>query len=263
MDAMGMMRDLDQIREREEGGSPRVVVMALGGLATACVLFAAGVLIGRDGEHGQARRREDPLQRLDALAGQVARSEAPATTFAERLSPSATAGATAAAGATTDAGAAPVADPAALTPRPDLALPSGSVVETLGIGAPVPAVATLAPAAPNQGRGQPQAPAANGPAAAVGSEGAFTLQVSSFRSVAPAQSLAQRLRERGYHAYVAPAAPVSRGPNAGPPIQWHRVRIGPFSNLGAANQFRQTFESRERMPTFVVRRDDPRMRQGE
>ena len=81
MEAMGMMRDLDQIRERDESReSGRLVLIGLGGLAAACVLFAVGVLIGREGDTARPVRRDDPLARLDALAAQVADAGAPTVT---------------------------------------------------------------------------------------------------------------------------------------------------------------------------------------
>ncbi|MFO0558123.1 MAG: SPOR domain-containing protein [Polyangiales bacterium] len=67
-----------------------------------------------------------------------------------------------------------------------------------------------------------------------------------------AQTFAQRLRERGHRAFVA-SAPATNGQGT-----WHRVRIGPFNSLRDVSQYRSTFESRERLPTFVVRRDEDR-----
>jgi cell division septation protein DedD len=93
--------------------------------------------------------------------------------------------------------------------------------------------------------GAPQSPATPG------AEGPFSVQVSSFRSQTGAQAFAQRLRERGYHAFVAAPATAPNG------VVWHRVRIGPFATQREATTYRAQFENRERMPTIVVRRDAP------
>ncbi len=250
MSDMGTMRDLDQIREREDGRDPaRTIVLAVSGLAAACVLFAAGVLIGRDNDHARAPRREDPLARLDALASQAARAPAPEVSYPSQLS---TERRTALEGANAAPTIAPSANSAA-TPTAAMLrnaaanVPAAALVDNVGGVRP----AVLTPA---------QLPVAsavvNGPTtpANAGSDGAFTLQVSSFRNLAGAQTFAQRLRERGHRAFVA-SAPAATGNGT-----WHRVRIGPFPSLRDVSQYRASFEARERLPTFVVRRDDDRAR---
>jgi cell division septation protein DedD len=262
MDVMGTMRDLDQIRERDDRGeNSKLVLVAVGGLAAACVLFAMGVMIGKDHDSTRAARREDPLARLDALAAQMASSAPPSVTYPSRLgtdsvapsgAPSANAGAAAVEHVPSQqpAAAPERREPDGLRARADVPLaaavdPGGRVREQL----PEPAV--LPVAGPNRARiTLTNATAANGAAApaAAGSDGAFTLQVSSFRTAAAAQSLSQRLRERGHRSFVATAPPQNG-------VTWHRVRIGPFTRLHEAQRYRTDFEARERLPTFVVRRD--------
>jgi DedD protein len=247
MDAMGTMRGLDQIREQEDGvGSSRLMSLALGGLATACVLFAIGVMVGREAGESRSATREDPLARLDQLAQQAEGAQAAMVTYPERLTGSAPSAAPTAAPPVppTAAGA-----PAASEPGPVLlagaAIPPAAIRPVgTGFGAP-----TLAPVAGLTGAA-PLAPvAASGPAATPGSEGAFSVQVSSFRAVQAAQGFASRLRERGHRAFVAAPATAPNG------VVWHRVRIGPFATQREANQYRVTFEARERMPTILVRRE--------
>jgi cell division septation protein DedD len=254
MDAMGMMRDLDQIRERDDSReSTKLVVLALGGLAAACVLFAVGVMIGRDGDAARPARREDPLARLDALAGQVAAQTPPPVTYPSRLVDSPVL--PGAAPATTAPGEPAIvpARPAATVPETSAraaAVPAAALLEPGGrVRETPPAVAQLPVAPANHARIAPAPPLA-GPAPA-GSDGAFTLQVSSFRTLASAQVFAQRLRERGHRAFVTSGASGTSG------ATWHRVRIGPFASLREAQRYRADFEGRERLPTFVVRRDDP------
>lgn len=262
MGDLGTMRDLDQIREREDGRDPaRTVVLAVGGLAAACVLFAAGVLIGRDNDTARAARREDPLARLDALAAQAARAPAPEVTYpsqlAERrnvLEGSAGSSATTAPAVAPSNGAQPSSATSlatnALNPSARAAIaPAGALVDNTGAvratpaPARLPVASSIAAAAPTGERP---------PTAQAGSDGAFSLQVSSFRNLAGAQTFAQRLRERGHRAFVA-SATATTGTGT-----WHRVRIGPFASLRDVSRYRSDFESRERLPTFVVRRDEER-----
>ncbi len=258
MDAMGSMRDLDQIQERDDGShTSRLMSIALGAAATACVLFAVGVMVGREAGDAHPATHEDPLAQLDRMAQHSETAAAPLT-YADRLTgPSA--------GATPMAAAASAA-PAATTALPALA-PAATAGGTTVVG---PSIAdpshrpVLLPqsASPLGGFGVrlnevnlanagtlPPTSGAHGPPVAAGSDGAFTVQVSSFRAAAHAQTFAQRLRERGHHAFVAAAATDPNG------IAWYRVRVGPFANLREANSYRTDFESRERMPAIVVRRD--------
>lgn len=272
MEAMGMMRDLDQIRERDDAREgARTVAIALGGLAAACVLFAVGVMIGREGEAQRPVRRDDPLARLDALAGQVASAAPPSVTYPGRLSenapsagaaPSATAEASANAAPTGEAVAGALLGAGASTanagagPAPSgrtAAVPASAFVANVGVlrdnpGAP----AALPVAGLNQARlGVGAAgPLGTGAPAREGTDGAITLQVSAFRALGTAQAFATRLRDRGYRSFVASAPP-----QAGTGAVWHRVRIGPFTTLREANLYRAQFEARERLPTYVVRRD--------
>lgn len=86
MDAMGSMRDLDQIQERDDvSHSSRLMSIALGAIATACVLFAVGVMVGREAGDARPTPREDPLAQLDRLAQRPEAAAAANLTYAERL----------------------------------------------------------------------------------------------------------------------------------------------------------------------------------
>lgn len=84
-----------------------------------------------------------------------------------------------------------------------------------------------------------------GPEVEAGKAGGFQLQVSSFKTELEAQGFAAALRRRGHHAYVEAADVKGRG-------TWHRVRIGPFKYKRSAELYRQEFEAKERMVTFIV-----------
>jgi DedD protein len=69
--------------------------------------------------------------------------------------------------------------------------------------------------------------------------------VSSFNDETEAKAFAAALRRRGHRAYVEPAYVKNKG-------LWHRVRIGPFKYKRSAETYRQEFEAKERMVTFIV-----------
>ncbi|MDB4929194.1 MAG: Sporulation domain protein [Myxococcaceae bacterium] len=248
MDAMGSMRDLDQIQERDDvSHSSRLMSIALGAIATACVLFAVGVMVGREAGDARPAQREDPLAQLDRLAQHPETAAAANLTYAERLTGPAGSTPT---GAATSA-AAPTATPLLVGPsladmaqRPVLLPQSASPLGGFGVRLSESALT-------NAGTVGPTATAPRGTPVGPGSDGAFTVQVSSFRAVAHAQTFAQRLRDRGHRAFVAQPA---TDPNN---VVWHRVRVGPFNNLREASAYRADFENRERMPAIVVRREAP------
>jgi len=78
-----------------------------------------------------------------------------------------------------------------------------------------------------------------------GGAGGFQLQVSSFKKNDEASAFAAALRRRGHHAYVEPAEVKGRG-------LWYRVRVGPFKYKRSAEVYRQEFEAKERLVTFIV-----------
>lgn len=247
MEATGNMRDLDQIQERDDAGNTsRVMSLALGGIATACVLFAVGVMVGREAAVPPQPHREDPLARLDRLAV----PQTPTSTYAERLVGHPSEGASITNPLTTPSSATPghPAGQSAVTDSPrntatdatPVLLP-GQAPQPGSISLRLRPLGTTAPGA-TANNGTPRALAPEGIA------GSYAVQVSSFHSLPHAQTYARTLRERGYRAYVTPPA---RAPNG---AIWHRVRIGPFNTAQEAAAFRPDFEARERRQTFVVHR---------
>jgi DedD protein len=93
----------------------------------------------------------------------------------------------------------------------------------------------------------------NGQEAPAGGPGGYQLQVSSFKVQGEAEAFAAALRRRGHKAYVEPAHVKGRG-------LWHRVRVGPFKYRHSAVIYRQDFEAKERMVTFIVDPPKPSIR---
>ena len=88
--------------------------------------------------------------------------------------------------------------------------------------------------------------AAGSKLASAGSEGAWQVQVSSYKTDAEADAFAQQLRARGHKAHVQRAEIPGRG-------TWYRVKIGPVATQGEAIRYRTAFEAKEKVPGFVVK----------
>jgi cell division septation protein DedD len=95
-----------------------------------------------------------------------------------------------------------------------------------------------------------QAAREGGAESPAGGPGGYQLQVSSFKTQGEADAFAAALRRRGHKAYVEPADVKGRG-------RWFRVRVGPFKYRHSAVIYRQDFEAKERMVTFIV--DPPKL----
>jgi cell division septation protein DedD len=78
-----------------------------------------------------------------------------------------------------------------------------------------------------------------------GQPGGYQLQVSSFKSREEGEAFAMALRRRGHKAHVEEANVPGRG-------MWYRVRVGPFRYKRSAQIYREEFEAKERMVTFIV-----------
>ena len=88
-----------------------------------------------------------------------------------------------------------------------------------------------------------------------GRPGGYQLQVSSFKNLPDATAFASALRRRGHRAHVESARVKGRG-------LWHRVRVGPFKYKRSATIYRQDFEAKERLVSFVVNPPKTRVRIG-
>ena len=249
------MRDLEQIRERDDEGEGRP--LALVGLLIAVTIglvFAMGSLVGWTDEAGAAE--EDPLARLDRASGLAAADEEesePALpeverrdlTFPEALGPSDERPEVA---ATIAAAAAELAhpDPLVARPTPPEELIAQALPAAVAAGDQTETIARTAARDPLVASSLPTPPSSPAPA---GHDGEYTVQVISYDSPEGAESFAAGLRARGHRAFVMRAEVEGRG-------TVFRVRVGPFENLREAQAYRREFERTERMNTLVVRRRD-------
>ncbi len=92
---------------------------------------------------------------------------------------------------------------------------------------------------------QPQSPAQREPAAASFGKLRYTVQTASYQERAMADDEVQRLKKRGFAAFVLSSEMPGKG-------VWHRVRIGSFSNKTAAEKLQRVIHEKERLLGIVV-----------
>jgi len=246
------VRNLEQIRETDASArSPRLTAMVMASFGGACIVFTALALM-----RGHAKpvvAATDPLDALVARGAAVERGPAKVTlspeevTFPAVLSDQAhpTTAMEAVRRGSAGQTAPPSEQPVAATPPPAedrlpvAPLPAQDVLnQNPAAVAPTDTLRVLARAVARRSEGTTLAEP--------GHPGGYQLQVSSFRKQPDADGFALVLRRRGHRAYVQAAQVKGRG-------LWYRVRIGPFKYQRSANIYRQDFEAKERMVTFVVR----------
>jgi DedD protein len=252
------VRNLDEIQEDDPGARPsRAGALVLASLGGAVIVFAAVALMRSPPKANVVSA--DPLGQLVAQARPV--SSAPAApvqvgeevTFPGTLSDAKRP--TTALEAVRDLKAAPSpsssasALPYALAPGAPTSPPSPA--DRLPV-VPLPAQHMLQIGPSEDAPGDTLSAMARhvsrdegAETAPIGTPGGYQLQVSSFKTQPEADAFAAALRRRGHKAYVEPANVKGRG-------LWYRVRIGPFKFRHGASVYRQDFESKERMVTFIV-----------
>ncbi len=248
------VRNLEQIQESDaESKMPRGVTIAFVALGGACIVFATLALNGR---RPASVAHVDPLGDLVAQRGLTTGSaggapskptdlHASEVTFPGILSDgdhptTALAAVRTAPTASASTLLVPVNLPPPAADRlPVVPLPAQNVLEAS------PVVTrprdTLTKAASDSA----QLATANATSVGAGHDGAYQLQVSSFRSQAEANQFSDQLRARGHKSYVLEAHVNGRG-------TWYRVRVGPFPTQHAAAAYRSSFEAKEHVVPFVV-----------
>jgi cell division septation protein DedD len=256
------IRHLDEIHETEPTARPsRLSALVMASFGGACIVFTALALMRSPAK--QAPVPVDPLGDLVAKAHPAGQTGKPETlgaadvTFPEVLSdrenPTTalaavrTAAARSRSESSPPAGAAagegelphlPVGPPPATDRLSVMPLPANDVLQ--GSQSRVAPADTLRQLADQASRERPAADMAPS-----GGPGGYQLQVSSFQSEQEANGFAEALRRRGHRAYVQSAYVRGRG-------VWYRVRIGPFKYRRSAEIYRQDFEAKERLVTFVI-----------
>ncbi len=90
------------------------------------------------------------------------------------------------------------------------------------------------------------APAVNAtPPAMTKSSGEYTIQVSAFQDKAQADRMVDRLKGKGYDAFVTKAVIPGRG-------IWYRVRVGKYASRDAAENVAANLKRKEGIATYVT-----------
>jgi DedD protein len=240
------VRNLERIQEQDEAARmPRAVSVALLVLGGASIALAVMALGGK--QSSQPAAKVDPLGELvsarkpaASIVTKAPELSAQDVTFPSILSDDSkpTTALAAVRGSAVRAPQQPTAPPPPGDALPVVPLPAQNVMQASPvITRPRDELTRAAADGAQASPSQPMAPA--------GHEGAYQLQVSSFRTQQEADGFASQLRERGHKAYVVEAKVPGRG-------TWYRVRVGPFGTQAAASAYRSTFEAKEHVVPFVV-----------
>jgi cell division septation protein DedD len=255
------VKNLEQIQEMDpQRSSSKLSAVFLASLAGAALVIAFVLMAKREGPPAQSHK--DPLQELL----QKTKHEAPPphqltgseVTFPEMLSDDEHA-TTALAAVKDERGRLveqrPGADdsgslipPPAADRLPVAPLPAGDLLSATPVtNDPKDPLSRLAVSAARD----KEAKLVLAPA---GSDAGFQLQVASFKEQDDADRFVEQLRKRGHQAFRIAAMIPGRG-------LWHRVRVGPFENKYQAVQYKQKFETSERLAPFIV--DPEKVKQAE
>ncbi|HRI66314.1 MAG TPA: SPOR domain-containing protein [Polyangium sp.] len=244
----GTIRNLDEIQESDPGSRPsRAAAIVLASLGGACIVFAAvallrtpikakptqvdplGDLVAKTHPAGVAPKRPDLSGSDITFPGML--SDTKNTTALEVVRSPQAAGAA-------DPNVVPAMLPETMADKlPPAPLPAQNILQAPPDNAG--GKDTLSAMARHVARDE------GAETATTGGPGGYQLQVSSFKTNQEADKFAAALRRRGHRAYVEAANVKGRG-------LWYRVRIGPFKYKNSAAIYRQDFEAKERMVTFII-----------
>lgn len=240
-------RNLEEIREQDQGRGSRWVAMAL--FAVGCTAIAVATLVGFGRKSMPRENTQDPLADLATKArtrtvgeNSIDKNLGFPAVLSDQQRPT-----TALAAVKDDQGRLIVASAPQIPTAPQ---PSSSAVLS---GSPMPAGDLLrATAVTTQPRDDltkmavtASKPSGEGEMAPEGHEGSYQIQVASFRSAEDADGFVLDLRRRNHRAYRQAAYVPDRG-------LWHRVRIGPFKSKYEATQYKGQLERAERIAGFVI-----------
>ncbi len=251
------VRNLDEIQETDHEPRPnRLGALVLASLGGACMLFAAVALlrspappkpvvvdplsdlVAKGRPAGQEKKGDGALRQDVTFPGML--SDHKQTTALEAVRDTSAANPMPSSAATAPPFAlppgAPTEPPPAADRLPVMPLPAQHVLEPERATSRSDTLGAMAKYVAREDGAE---------TSGAGSAGGYQLQVSSFKTQAEADSFATALRRRGHKAYVEPANVKGRG-------VWYRVRIGPFKYKRSAVLYRQDFEAKERLVTFIV-----------
>lgn len=235
----------------------QVFLLVFGFGAASALIFVSGVWVGRDLGLRQAVPQERLVRAAIPTAAPAAPSSSPEDTvnsaFFRRLQEEADqrlareAAQPAGSGEVAPGVAAPPAEAPLRAPEAEAAAPPPAPMFTMvpPTRRPTQRPTATVPRLPSPTPGR-AAPPTRGTADAWGGDG-WAVQANATTDQEEARLLAQRLRARGYDAYVLPA-PTRGGPT------WYRVRVGRFaaSDKARATEMERRLRSQENLPNAYI-----------
>lgn len=234
----------------------QLTLVTAGFVLTCILVFLLGMVVGQGVEERKLLKQEEPLAKVPiqppAAAAKPSQGEAgkdDQLTFYDTLSKG--------------GGAAPATEPPPAKVKPSAAVePPVKEVKTVKAQAPAPEAApakevktakAVAPeAAPvKKEKADNAAEKVETAAKTAADEKAktdaprdWTVQVNAFPDERSAQRLAERLKQKGYDAYVTNASIKGH--------DWYRVRVGHFPARAQAKQFLEDIQTKENFPKAIA-----------
>lgn len=242
----------------------QAVAVAAGFAATAALVFLLGIVVGQGIEERKLRKQEEPLVKVPLQPGTKTAQATPGKdelTFydtlggAPRASQPPVAPAVPAVKETKPAEKVAKAEPPpAKEPETKEAQEAKPVKETKAVK--TAGAAETTPPAPQKTKEKAEkvAAAENGKEAAEKSAEAekktdpaarvWTVQVNAYPEESRAQKLAERLKEKGYEAYVVAANVKGK--------EWYRVRVGRFPTRAKARELVEELQTKENFTKAIA-----------
>lgn len=216
------------------------------GFAVTCILvFLLGIVIGQGIEERKLLKQEEPLVKVpiqppspSAKAGQEAPAKDDQLTFYDTL------------GKGASAKDAPVDKPVKIKPAseaPPAAEAKAAKAAPVEVPPPAKEIKTAKVASADTPAAQKEVAPEKADTAAKSPEDAprdWTVQVNAFPEERSAQRLADRLKQKGYDAYVTTATINGR--------DWYRVRVGHYPTRAQAKQFLEQIQAKENLTKAIA-----------
>jgi len=216
----------------------QLFILAVGFILTSVLVFLLGILIGQGIEERKIMRKEEPMVRVPLrplTPGSQPAQEAPAKeemTFYDTL-------------AKTPSGAEKTAKPAVKETKETKEAKGAKAVGPEETQAKEQKAKEKAPAEKTAAAGAKKAAPQKKPAEedkmkdeTAPSEGGWAVQVNAFPDEKAATRLVERLREKGYDAYVAVVNIKGQ--------TWHRVRVGHLATREEAKELQEDLQNNEK-----------------
>lgn len=228
----------------------QLVLLAAGFTAASVVVFFLGVLIGQGIEEKKLLKKEEPLVKIPVQPLPQASGSAPGAPAKEEMTFYDTLAKAPTSAQSTRVEPAKEIKPAEKAVKPAVkeakavakggtAVPTEKVKEKAGTEKTslMLEVKKEAPAQKTQEAEEEKAGTGTG-------EGVWTVQVNAYPQERDAKSLAKKLRDKGYDAYVVPTSIKGR--------TWHRVRVGHLETQEEAKELQETLKRKENFTKSIT-----------